>query len=231
MPRDGSGNPGPGSPAPGRRGEPARPRRGAGGEPVFNAPSAPLVLLAILLAIHIGRQYLPEASDDWLLVNFGFDPDYWGAEFPTLGSFFGPWGHLFLHANWPHILANGLGIFLFGMLCARHFGAGAFWAIFLIGGLGGMAADVIVPLGLKGLTVGASDGAYALTAAALVAARQRGVVNNIALLSALYIGSQFLFGAADESSNINWVAHLGGFAAGLAVGIVLARRLDEDGSA
>ena len=198
---------------------------------MFNAPSAPLVLLAILLAVHILRPYLSEAGDDWLLLNFGFDPAYWGGEFPTLGSFLGPVGHLFLHANWPHILANALGIFLFGMLCARHFGAGAFWLIFLIGGLGGMAADVIVPLGVKGLTVGASDGAYALTAAALIAARQRGVVNNIALLSVLYVGSQFLFGAADADSNINWVAHLGGFAAGLAVGIVLARRLTVGGSA
>lgn len=233
--RSGPERPGSGR-GPGWRG-PRSPRRsGPGGdpggygrgEPFFNAPPAPFVLLGMLLAVHILRQYLSDSADDWLVLNLGFAPQYWGEEFPTLGSFLGPVGHLFLHANWPHIFANGLGIFLFGLLCARHFGAAAFWAIFLLGGVGGMAADVLVPLGLKGLTIGASDGAYALTAAALVAARQRGIINNIALLSALYIGSQFLFGAGDAESNINWVAHIGGFVSGLAVGVFLAERLHRE---
>jgi membrane associated rhomboid family serine protease len=166
-------------------------------EPVFNLPGIVLAILALLIAIHGLREYgLTGTEDSHLLqalafvpgqFTFAIDPDAVAQELTRLAEegdrqrlaiaqfllgsgrprYWTPITYAFLHADWTHLVVNGLWLTAFGAPVARRFGAGRFLALFAVTSIAGAMAHYLTrPLDLAPV-IGASAAVSGFTAAAL----------------------------------------------------------------
>lgn len=169
--------------------------------------------------------------------NFAFGIDWTGAGRVDVGAVrAGEWWRtitaLTLHVDAAHLFVNiGFGA-VFGALLSREIGAGYAWALILLGGAIGNVMNVIAQ-GPGHLSIGASTavfaalgllGAYLWTARRMLmhswASRLSPVVGAVILLAWL--------GTGDERTDI--VAHLTGFVAGFALGVMLGRLPSRPGT-
>jgi len=129
---------------------------------------------------------------------------------------------IFLHGGILHLLMNAYALWLFGPVVERELGRARFLLIFLTTGLFASAASYAFAGNPVQVSVGASGAIFGVVGAfvaynyrhrelALAAARLRGLVPFLILNMVLAFGL---------NSVIDWRAHLGGFVAGLAAGIV-----------
>lgn len=141
----------------------------------------------------------------------------------------GPVSHQFLHGGWGHLAINGVALAAFGSGVERLAGARRMVPFFLASGLAGAlaqwAADpaALVPM------VGASGGISGLFAAALrllSAAGPAGGRVRLLPVAAIWIVMNAVFGmmGGPGGESIAWIAHLGGFAFGLAAFPLLRRK-------
>jgi membrane associated rhomboid family serine protease len=145
------------------------------------------------------------------------------------------WSSLAVHAGWLHLLGNLLFLWVFGRSVEGSLGAGRLLAFFLLcGAVAGLVHTLAAPRSILP-TVGAS-GAISGVMGAYLALFPRARVRSVMLLVvwpvlvevpalvwlglwlALQVvsGSQAL-GAAAQGGGVAWWAHVGGFAAGLAL--------------
>lgn len=126
---------------------------------------------------------------------------------------------LFVHSQGSllHILFNMFSLFIFGPLLEGALGRARFLALYLISGLGGSVAVLL----LAPITpvVGASGAIFGLLGAYFVIQRRLGG-NNIQLL--IVIGLNLVIGFL-PGTNIAWQAHLGGLVVGCGVALVYLR--------
>ncbi len=119
--------------------------------PAFNIPKAVLVLAAVIVLVHLVREYvLTGAQDFWLIMTFAFIPARYGLD-PAMGSlppgFAFPGGlgadiwsyvsYAFLHGDWTHLVVNLLWMIAFGSAVARRFRAWRFLALSMAATVGG----------------------------------------------------------------------------------------------
>ena len=138
-----------------------------------------------------------------------------------------PWRMItavFVHSQGSifHVLFNMYSLFIFGPILERLVGRGRFLALYLLSGLGGSVAVLL----LAPLTpvVGASGAIFGLLGAFFVIQRRLGG-NNIQLL--VLIGLNLVIGFV-PMFNIAWQAHLGGLVVGIAVALVYLRTRRAD---
>jgi membrane associated rhomboid family serine protease len=164
------------------------------GQPVFNLPGVILALLAAFAAVQVMRDVVSPEIDAWLITTFGFIPARFSRHFApgglansiaqqiasgvpegTIRWFLGeggwPWWspltYAFLHGDWIHLGLNGLWLAAFGSAVARRFGPLRFLALFLLAGIAGAVAFLVVhPFGLEPV-VGASAAISGAVAAAM----------------------------------------------------------------
>ncbi|HET8728866.1 MAG TPA: rhomboid family intramembrane serine protease [Alphaproteobacteria bacterium] len=141
--------------------------------------------------------------------------------------------HAVLHLDLLHFLVNAGFLLAFGSAAERTMGAGRYGWLLLASALGGAAAqlavswgDELVMFGASGVVSGCMGGVVRLMLSRTAPPRQRRTALNligafllINLLFALFGG-----GIMGVDADIAWAAHVGGFAAGFAVG--RRRRLD-----
>lgn len=163
-------------------------------QPVFNLPGVILALLAAFAAIQLGRDFVSPVIDAWVVATFGFIPARFsrhfapgglanaiieqiaaGAPESTIRFFLGegswPWWtpvtYTGLHGDWVHLGLNGLWLAAFGSAVARRFGPLRFAGLFILSGVAGAAAFLLVhPFGLVPV-VGASAAISGAVAAAM----------------------------------------------------------------
>jgi membrane associated rhomboid family serine protease len=163
-------------------------------QPVFNLPGVILVLLAAFIAVQLVREFVSPETDARLITNFGFIPARFSGHFApggladavaqqiaagvpesTIRWFLGeggsPWWtpvtYAFVHGDWIHLALNGLWLAAFGSAVARRFGPLRFLALFILSGIAGAAAFLLVhPFGLEPV-VGASAAISGAVAAAM----------------------------------------------------------------
>ena len=103
--------------------------------PVFNLPTALVVILAFLIAVHLVSTYLlSEDGNGWFVFTFGFIPLRYALPLSQQGLelFWTPVTYSFLHGGIEHILFNGLWLMAFGAPVLRRIGTLRFtllWAI------------------------------------------------------------------------------------------------------
>ncbi len=134
------------------------------------------------------------------------------------GEYYRLFTYMFLHIGWLHIFSNMFGLYIFGSRCEKYYGYLRFFAVYVISGLGCSLLSFLmsgdsVSAGASGAVLGLMGSALAYTA-----------VNNIKMegldayvfiiLSLLNIGFGFVYPDVD-----NW-GHIGGFAAGVVLGIL-----------
>lgn len=131
-----------------------------------------------------------------------------------------PWTMItsvFVHGSFLHILFNMFSLFIFGRILEPIVGRWRFLALYLISGLGGSVAVLL--LNPTGGVLGASGAVFGLFTAFFVI--QRGLGGNgtqLLILIGINLAIGFLPG-----SNISWQAHLGGLLIGALVAFVFMK--------
>ena len=128
---------------------------------------------------------------------------------------------IFLHGSILHLLFNMFSLFIFGPILERLLGRVRFIALYLISGLGGSVAVLL--LSPQTSVLGASGAIFGLMGAFFVIQRGLGGNNTqILLIIGLNLVSGFLI------PGVSWQAHLGGVIVGAAVAFVYARTRRRD---
>lgn len=138
-----------------------QPRR----QPVFNMPGVVLALLGAMIAIHvIWTYFLNQAQEIRMLLLFSFIParitqgDAIGMPLPG-GEAADVWSfvtYAFLHADWSHLIFNGLWMAAFGSPLAYRFGTARFLAFSAAGAVGGALLHLVFNFDSAVPMVGAS---------------------------------------------------------------------------
>ena len=193
-------------------------------EPFLNAPASVLWLIGVILVAHVGRVLLPATTADDILVTFAFIPaDY--SQIQTWATY------LFLHGSYAHVGLNCLWLLAFGPPVARRLGTFRFLAFYFFCGVAAAAAQLAsdwgssVPVtGASGAIAGLMGGAirilyterHRVFGAPLVSVFSRPVMFFTAIWLAINVVAGVSgLGLSEEGDLIAWVAHMGGYFAGL----------------
>ena len=183
------------------------------------------------------RVFLPGSLPDDVLIEYSLNPARYAAAFaqvmPT-GGVFGmlvPFiAYMFLHADFTHVGVNSLWLLVFGPIVAGRLGTLRFLLFFLLCGVAAALVHLTVYWGSPMQVVGASGAVSGLMAAGmrLLYGRLYGGADGLAPIfskpilgfSAVWIIANVVtgilrIGVSDDLTLIAWVAHLGGFFAGL----------------
>ena len=148
---------------------------------------------------------------------------------------------MFLHGGWSHILGNMLYLWIFGDNVEDRFGHAKFLLFYLLCGIAATFAQVLFSAGSNVPNLGASGAIAGVLAAYIVLFPRgqvkvlmgRGVVPMPALVViGLWIVLQFISGIGSiaqtaETGGVAYMAHIGGFVAGLVLTFVFGGRRTE----
>ena len=201
--------------------------------PAFNVPPATLWTALFLIGVFLLCRFGPQAWAYWALEHLAFSAQYlataWNAGRVGLIELLPLLTYSILHLDLLHLLLNVGLLVAFGALIERVHGKFGFAVFFLGSALCGALVQLAVLGDQPGTMIGASGAVYGMIGAAaplMFWSRQGyrwrkglGFIAVIMLLN-IVIGplsmSFDLFGAP-----IAWQAHIGGFAFGLVLGIIL----------
>jgi membrane associated rhomboid family serine protease len=155
-----------------------------------------------------------------------------------------PWcSSMFLHGGWMHLIGNLWFLWIFGDNVEDRLGRWRFLLFYLLGGLAAALAQVVVSPDSTVPMVGASGAISAVLAGYMVLYPKARIVTLIPLLifvhfaelpAWVFLGLWFVFQglsgmgslAAGTEGGVAWFAHVGGFAAGIPL-VLLLRRKDR----
>jgi membrane associated rhomboid family serine protease len=196
-------------------------------ERFLNAPASVLWLIAAILAAHTGRIYLLGAQSDLIIFDYAFIPAR-STEALTYVSY------LFLHGGFLHALINSLWLLAFGPPVAWRLGNTRFLLFYFFCGIAAALAHLISDWGSVVPVVGASGAVSGLMGGAIriLYSGQPSLFGAAPLpLAPIYSRPVLFFtsvwlsvnvvvgiiglGLTEEGQLIAWVAHMGGFFAGL----------------
>jgi len=137
---------------------------------------------------------------------------------------------MFTHYNFTHILFNMWAFYFFGSAIIKILGVRHFWLIYMIGGIIGSMAFVLIGNPIS-LVIGASGAIFALGGAlAILRPKVRVVFFPIPVPMPLWVGifANFaiitLLAILSIIPHIAWQSHLGGLAFGIVAGWFYKRR-------
>lgn len=156
------------------------------------------------------------------------------ARYPTLVT------SMFLHGGWAHLLGNMLYLWIFGDNVEDVMGHVGFIVFYLVAGLAAVLTHAFVDPRSSAPLIGASGAIAGVLGAYLVLFPRARIVSLVPLgfflrvmavpaffFLPIWFLMQFLFGLASLGSSAETVAfwaHVGGFAAGIVLALVFARR-------
>jgi membrane associated rhomboid family serine protease len=195
--------------------------------PVVTYALIALNVLVFFIELNQGESFIRQ----WAVVprQLVADPS---AEIPTIFT------AMFMHAGWMHLLGNMLFLWIFGDNVEDHLGRAKFLIFYLVCGIAAALAQVAVSaessipnLGASGAISGVLAGYLVLFPKGRVRVLMRGRV--VALPAVVVIGLwivlQLISGIASftqsaQTGGIAYMAHIGGFVAGLALAFLLSGR-------
>ena len=206
-------------------------------EPFLNAPASVLWLIVLIMATHALRAALSDPMADNIIVDFAFIPAR-PSEVLTYVSY------LFLHGGYLHAIINSLWLLAFGPPVAWRLGTARFLLFYFLCGIAAALAHLISDWGSAVPVVGASGAISGLMGGAIrilyaggpaFPEEGAGILAPIYSRPVLFFASIWLgvnivvgvtgLGLTEEGDLIAWVAHMGGFFAGLlGIGLIDPRR-------
>ena len=213
------------------------PDRRSSRQPLLNAPPVVLWLIGLLLVCHGVRVALPAATSDALLLRFSLIPARF-ADAIAHGAGSGDWSsisvtpitYMFLHADFTHVGVNCLWLLVFGPVVARWLGTLRFLLFSLLCGIAAAVLHLAVYWGSPVAVIGASGAISGLMGAGmrilyghmhqqptgLAPVTSRPIVMFSLVWTAVNIVTGVLrIGVTGDVTLIAWIAHLGGYFAGL----------------
>ncbi|HVR94996.1 MAG TPA: rhomboid family intramembrane serine protease [Thermoanaerobaculia bacterium] len=195
-----------------------------------HTPITILLLVAILIGYGLEARALASGvPEDQVLIDLG-------ANHPELVLQRGEWWRLvasmFLHGGLMHLFLNGWALYQLGGLFEAWLGSTRLLATWFLSGIAGSLASILFT---RSLSVGASGAIFGLLGALIAfLVRRRDVLNSGAksLLGQLVLWAVINVVFGFSVPRIDNAAHLGGFAAGFLLGLILRprRRLREAAS-
>jgi membrane associated rhomboid family serine protease len=195
------------------------------------------IVTYVLIAINVLVFFLELNNGEDFIQRWAFVPSRFLAD--PVGDFATLFTSMFMHAGWAHLLGNMLYLWIFGDNVEDRLGHALFFAFYILCGLAATFAQMAISLGSSVANVGASGAIAGVLGAYLVMfpGRQIRVLMGRALvpMSALIvIGfwiviqifsqiSVFSAGSQDQGG-VAYMAHIGGFVAGLVLAFLLGRR-------
>jgi len=202
-------------------------------EPILNAPSSVLWLIVSIMATHTLRAALSDPLADNIIVDFAFIP----ARPNDILTYF---TYLFLHGSFLHAIINSLWLLAFGPPVAWRLGTSRFLLFYFFCGIAAALAHLIsdwgsaVPvIGASGAVSGLMGGTIRIFYADRYAVSEEGAPplapiysRPVLFFSSIWLGVNVVVGVTglgltEEGELIAWVAHMGGFFAGLlGIGVI-----------
>jgi membrane associated rhomboid family serine protease len=138
--------------------------------PAFNLPAAVVGLSAVLVSIHVLRQFISEEADEWVLLAFAFIPERYaaiGAMLPggAAARVWSPLTYSLLHADTMHLIVNLLWMASFGAALARRLGTTRFLLLGFVAAVAGAGLHYVVHADDVALMIGASGAVSGMMAA------------------------------------------------------------------
>jgi membrane associated rhomboid family serine protease len=188
-------------------------------QPILNIPPGTKALLIANVAVHLLRLLLPGKLDDSVVITFAFIP----ARYTALGAFgwpalVDPITYQFLHGSLAHLGINMLALLAFGAGVERRIGGSRMVVFAVICGVASALAHLAVYPSSIEPVIGASGAISGLFGAILRLHVHRGSRRGLWPLVALWIVMDVVTGTTGmggDGEPIAWVAHIGGFVAGL----------------
>jgi membrane associated rhomboid family serine protease len=198
-------------------------------EPIVSIPPVTGWLIAINVAIHVLRTLLPPGTDDRLVEAFAFAPaELRHPDGLTLLSLI---TYQFLHGGWDHLGMNMVTLLAFGAGVEPVVGKARYLILYLGGGVAGALTETAVAApGSDGVVLGASAGISAVFGALLIVRalypRRAGRFGFVpmALLWIVVMALTGITGFGANGAPVAWVAHIGGFVAGIGFGFLFKQR-------
>lgn len=178
------------------------------------------LLLAAIVAVFVLQTLAGGSTDPEVLVSLG-------ANYPegfARGEHWRLLASVFLHIGLVHLLLNGWALLQLGSVFELWLGSSRLLVVFLVTGVAGSLASA---LWTRGLSAGASGAIFGLLGALITfLLRRRDRLNPMArsLLGQLLLWAGINVFIGFTSRIVDNGAHLGGFAAGLLLGLVLRER-------
>lgn len=155
---------------------------------------------------------------------------------PISNPYFRPWQLVtygFLHGGWGHLFFNMLGLFFFGPVIERAFGAQRYTLYYTVCLVGAAVAQLVVAglMGTGGPVIGASGAVLGvLLAFGLLYPDEKIYLNFLFPIKAkylvpLYAAFDLYAGLSGAQSGVAHFAHLGGMLAGLPLALAWKRSL------
>ena len=182
------------------------------------APKVVLVLLGMMAAIFVVQSAGPGQWNNSMVVYFGCSL-FLNGEF-VAERLYTTVTAMFLHADWSHLLANGITLLILGFLIQPRLGNGRFVMLFLASGVIGNLTHAFLNASIPSIVIGASGGIFGLLGAgAYVLTRNAeggpprpiNILHYVIVIAALMAGYTLL----GVGGNVSWEGHAGGFVGGL----------------
>jgi membrane associated rhomboid family serine protease len=191
------------------------------------------VITYALIALNFLFFFLELAAGDAFIVQWAFIPNRFLAN--PVGDFITIFTAMFMHAGWVHILGNMLYLWIFGDNVEDRLGHIKFLIFYLLCGIAATFAQFIFSMGSDVPNLGASGAiAGVLGAYILLFPRERvNVLMGMAVIPmpalvviGLWFALQLCSGAGTfsnttETGGVAYMAHIGGFLAGLLMAFLL----------
>ncbi len=192
---------------------------------MFRIPPATGWLIAINVLVQLARQFLPQGQDDVVVSWLAFDGSsihgHFGAmDAVTLVTY------QFLHGGWDHLVINMVTLLAFGAGVERPIGKLRYLTIYFVSGIAGALFEALFTApGGDAVMVGASASISGVFGALMViwglyrvGSNPLGLVRMTLLWVALLAITGIAGVGAPAGTPIAWLAHIGGFIAGIALG-------------
>lgn len=193
-------------------------------EPLFNLPFYVKMLMICMLVPYFGLEIIahfePETKD-WVYRHFAFVPILWTSwQNADLYMPLSLITYNFLHGGILHIIMNSVMLLAFATGVEKFIGGKKMLMLFFLSSLGGIFLHFIIYTGSPTPVIGASAGLSGLFGALLVLMQQSGMMGmNVRIMPfvILWVIISVVTGVfmSVDGAEIAWIAHLGGFFAGL----------------
>ncbi len=205
--------------------------------PIRSTPWVTLALIAANVGVFIYETTLGPAGLDAFWTTWSIVPSRLLADPLSLHEVATVFTSMFMHGGWLHLIGNMLYLWIFGNNIEDRLGAGRFIAFYLISGVVGAAAQIVIAPESTIPMLGASGAIAGVLAAYLLLYPRASIVTIIPVFffvevarvpAYLVIGFWFILqlgnglaglGASTTTGGTAWFAHIGGFAAGLVLAL------------
>jgi membrane associated rhomboid family serine protease len=191
-------------------------------EPILNMPPVVQTLCLLNVGIFLLITFLPGLMTDDVVSSLAFiparytDPQLFGAD-----ALLSPVTHMFIHANWLHLIVNVATLMAFGSGLEKNMGGPRMLLFYFVTGLCGaglhFALEPHSPVPMIGAS-GAISGLFGGIIMMMYGAGMMGSFRKMLPIIAIWIAVSVFFGVfgmPGEPNPIAWDVHIGGFISGM----------------